>query len=99
MMSRAQQAEVASAPVSCRGSLERAYTGSSRAAAIKAMCLRCVGYARSDVRACTSQACPLWTHRPFQDGQEDEGGSETEGNPAQKAAPGATEPGAPSTSQ
>lgn len=69
----AQRKEVANAPTSCRGILERAYTGNSRTTAIKAMCLRCVGYVRADVRGCTALGCPLWGFRPFQTGDEVDG--------------------------
>ena len=61
-----QQAVVNDAPTSCRATLERAYRGKSKAAGIKAFCLRCVGYARNDVRDCTSKGCPLWPYRPYQ---------------------------------
>ena len=48
------------------GVFESAYRGNSKANAIKAMCLDCVGYIRSEVTNCTSLGCPLWTQRPFQ---------------------------------
>ena len=54
------------APAIYRGALKRAYAGKSRAAAIKAFCLRCVGYQKNDVRDCTSYGCPLWPQRPYQ---------------------------------
>lgn len=45
-------------------------TGSSgsKAAAIKAKCLNCVGYedAVNRIRNCSSATCPLWACRPFQ---------------------------------
>lgn len=65
-----QRAVLAEAPVSARGTLERAYSGKSKAAGIKALCLWCVGYVRNDVRDCTSYGCPLHPYRPFQ--QDDE---------------------------
>ena len=34
--------------------------------AIKAFCLRCVGYARVDITACTAYTCPLHRFRPYQ---------------------------------
>lgn len=61
-----QRAAIEEAPASARGILERAYSGKSKAAGIKAFCLRCVGYARNDVRDCTSKGCPLWPYRPYQ---------------------------------
>jgi len=65
-LSADQQAVVNEAPTSCRGAIERAYSGKSKAAGIKAFCLRCVGYNRADVRDCTSYGCPLHPYRPFQ---------------------------------
>lgn len=38
--------------------------------AIKAHCCECCGYDRSEVRNCTSVACPLYLYRPFQNGPE-----------------------------
>lgn len=61
-----QRAVLQEAPSSARGILERAYSGKSKAAALKAFCLRCVGYVREDVRDCTSYDCPLWPYRPYQ---------------------------------
>jgi len=65
-----QRAVLEEAPTSARGALERAYRGKSKAAGIKAFCLRCVGYQRNDVRDCASKGCPLWPYRPYQ--QDDE---------------------------
>jgi hypothetical protein len=59
-------------PVSYRATFNRAYSTNSRNAAIRAFCLRCVGYLREDVRNCTAQGCPLWTHRPYQSDLEEE---------------------------
>lgn len=38
----------------------------SKAAALKAMCVECCGFERKVIRECTSYACPLWVHRPYQ---------------------------------
>jgi len=65
-----QRAILEEAPTTCRGILERAYGGKSKAAALKAFCLHCVGYIRADVRDCTSYGCPLHPYRPYQ--QDDE---------------------------
>lgn len=35
--------------------------------AIKAFCLTCVGFARSDITGCTAKHCPLHAYRPYQD--------------------------------
>jgi hypothetical protein len=61
-----QQEEIASAPVRCRGILQRAYRGRSKAATIRATCLRCVGYLRDDVTNCSAYKCPIWPVRPYQ---------------------------------
>lgn len=37
----------------------------SRVAAIKLMCLECVGGCREEVRHCTSTTCPLYAWRPY----------------------------------
>lgn len=70
-MNSQQRKEVTGAPKSYQGIMERAYTGSSRTTAIKAMCLRCVGYVKADIRGCTSLACPLHAFRPYQTGDSD----------------------------
>lgn len=41
----------------------RAWTGSSRKAAIRAFCLECVGYESAEVNRCTATACPLYEYR------------------------------------
>ena len=69
-MNDQQRKEVLGAPKSYQGIMERAYTGNSRTTAIKATCLRCVGYVKADIRGCTALACPLWTFRPYVDGDE-----------------------------
>ncbi len=46
----------------------------SKTMAIKAMCAYCMGFPdpgwRNQVKECTSPGCPLWTHRPYQQGQD-----------------------------
>lgn len=59
-------------PSSARNTLRKAYSGKSRAAGVKAFCLRCVGYVRADVRGCTALACPLHDYRPYITGDDDE---------------------------
>ena len=57
----------AKVPVSYRRLYLRVLTGeASRATAIKAMCLECVGWERKAVTECTAGACPLYRHRPYQ---------------------------------
>lgn len=54
-------------PVSFRAIYKKAIQSKSKAAAIKAFCSECGGYDRSAVKECTGVACPLWTHRPYQE--------------------------------
>lgn len=35
-------------------------------AVVKAKCLECCNFDRSEIRDCTVLACPLWAYRPFQ---------------------------------
>ena len=65
-MNKWQEKAVNDAPSASQATLTRAYAGRSRNAAIRAFCMRCVGYARSEVRDCTSWACPLHPYRPYQ---------------------------------
>jgi hypothetical protein len=71
-MTPEQKAEIAEAPSAYRKLLARAYSGKSRSAAVKAQCLRCVGYIRSHVRNCTAYACPAHAYRPYQSDTEQE---------------------------
>jgi hypothetical protein len=57
-------------PVIYRGIYDKAMTGQSRAAAIHAFCLECMGWQRQEVKLCTSYACPLFPYRPYK-GQDD----------------------------
>ena len=54
-------------PETARRGYLNAHKGKSRGAAIKAMCLECVGWQRREVALCTSQACPLFRYRPYRD--------------------------------
>ena len=49
-----------------RSTYDKAKTGKSRAAAIKAKCLDCCGYQKVEVRRCPAKECPLWPYRPYQ---------------------------------
>ena len=65
MSHKLQDKELEACSALYKGVMERAYAGkSSPRGAIKAMCLYCVGYIRSDVQNCTSYACPLHAYRP-----------------------------------
>ena len=52
-------------PETCRRTYLRAMQGRSLAAAVKAFCMECVGWDRSEVARCTAPACPLYPYRPF----------------------------------
>ncbi len=55
-----------------RGIVAKALDGTaSPRGAIKAFCLRCVGYVRDDVTNCTAYNCPLHKYRPYQEGAQD----------------------------
>ena len=72
-MNKAQVKVLEGCPASYRATLERAYAGKSRTAAIRAFCLRCVGFQRKEVTACTALGCPLHPYRPYQrEGEPDE---------------------------
>ena len=69
-MKREDQVEkiLSQAPQKAINSLARAFAGSaSPRAAIKAMCLTCVGYERMAITNCTGWSCPLWKYRPYQE--------------------------------
>jgi len=44
---------------------KKAMGGRSRKMAIKAFCLECVGWCRSEVALCTDYNCPLYPYRPY----------------------------------
>ena len=69
-MKREDQVEkiISQAPATTQKSLGRAFSGvASPRAAIKAMCLTCVGYERMAITNCTGWSCPLWKYRPYQE--------------------------------
>ena len=73
MANKWQDKVMTEVPTSYRTTFKRAYAGNSRNAAIRAFCLRCVGYLRNEVRDCTAYGCPLHPYRPYQvDGDSDE---------------------------
>lgn len=57
-------------PKAYRGIYDAAMAGKSRRAAMHAFCLECMGWAREEVRLCTSYACPLFPYRPYTDAQD-----------------------------
>jgi hypothetical protein len=52
-------------PSKYRKIFERAKEGLSRADAIHAKCLRCMGMLREEVRKCSDSDCPLFSFRPY----------------------------------
>ena len=65
-------------PVLYRPTYERAFSGKSKAAAIKAACLNCCGNVRAEVTACAVYACPLFSHRPYRPGAADDADTGTD---------------------
>lgn len=57
-------------PKPYRRTYDRALSGRSLKAAVKAHCLECMGWQREEVRACTSYPCPLWPYRDYQESAE-----------------------------
>ena len=71
-MNELQAKELESCTPMYRVILTKAYAGkSSPRAAIKAMCLSCVGYLRVEITNCSAYGCPLHVYRPYQDGSDD----------------------------
>lgn len=56
----ARRAEI---PKLYRGIYDRAVSGKSRKAGMRAFCLECVGWQRTEIDLCTDLACPLWPYR------------------------------------
>jgi len=56
-----RQAEM---PRSHRACYDRAVSGKSRKAAMRAFCLECCGYEIREVFLCTDLGCPLYPYRP-----------------------------------
>ncbi|MFC1739246.1 hypothetical protein ACFL1G_09395 [Planctomycetota bacterium] len=44
---------------------DKAISGKSKAAALKAFCLECVCWQKEEVRLCTSPQCSLFPYRPY----------------------------------
>lgn len=61
-----QSKRLAEAPESCRKTLARAYSGKSKATALKAKCLDCSNFQREEITNCTVFGCPLHPYRPYQ---------------------------------
>jgi len=48
-----------------QGIYNRAMSGKSRKAAMRAFCLERVGWKRNEVALCTDKDCPLYPYRPY----------------------------------
>jgi len=48
----------------------KACTTNSLRKAVNAKCLDCTNYQRIEIRECPVIDCPLWSHRPYQNGRE-----------------------------
>jgi len=55
---------MADMPKAYRKVYQRAMTGRSRKAAMRAMCLECCGWQRVEVANCSAPNCPLYPYRP-----------------------------------
>ena len=81
MKAAARAAFLATVPASARGIVQRAFVGNaSPRTAIKAKCLDCSGWDRTEVAQCNVILCPLHVHRPYQSPMKPAGsarGSET----------------------
>jgi hypothetical protein len=60
-----QRSKLKVIPKMYRNRFIQAYEG-SRAAAVAANCLECMGYCRTEVQACDTRTCPMWKVRPYQ---------------------------------
>lgn len=57
------ETRLADVPAKYRSLYRRAWDGKSRKAAIRAFCLECVCWSKTEVRLCTAPACPLFEYR------------------------------------
>jgi hypothetical protein len=48
-----------------RGIYDKAMAGKSKSAGVKSFCLECMGWARNEIKSCTSPQCPLFPYRPY----------------------------------
>ena len=66
-LSADQQHYLSTLPASVQRTLSRALEGStSPRQAIKAMCLVCSNFQRSEITLCAMSRCPLHVYRPYQ---------------------------------
>lgn len=55
----------ADTPVKYRGIYDKAMSGKSRVAGVKAFCLECMGWSYKDTAACNAIECPLHPYNPY----------------------------------
>ena len=70
--------DVSQIPTKYRGLHERAMSGKSRKAAIRAHCLMCVGWQAREVELCTAKGCPLYPYRLISEARKTPQKGETE---------------------
>ncbi len=66
VLSEEQAEAIQRTPLSQKSVMVKAFSGKSKAAALKAKCLECAGFVRAEVAECTVECCPLWPYRPYQ---------------------------------
>ena len=54
------------------GVFKKAFSGKSKASALKAKCLDCTNLDRKEITLCTVKSCPIWLYRPYQEKTEQE---------------------------
>ena len=64
-MNQTIQKRIDDIPEVYRKNYQKAMSGKSRAAAVKAKCLDCTCWNRTEVSHCSAEACPLWLYRPY----------------------------------
>ena len=55
-----------------------AFSGTSKAAGIKAKCIQCSGYQKAEIANCKVSACALFRYRPYQGGIDEPEGEASE---------------------
>ena len=59
------QRKLSDMPMSYRNNYKKALAGKNRAAGVKAFCLECMAWQRTEVRDCNSVSCPLYPYKPY----------------------------------
>lgn len=57
---------MAGIPQAYRGIYKKALAGKSLAAIVKAKCLDCTNWQRTEITLCPCYSCPMWLRRPYQ---------------------------------